>query len=176
MSKDGGTPFRLFCFWRRDYEDALQKEILQVAKGQDVLNAVLPLCSGKVMAREFAKMFYRSAAWKKCRASYISQRAAIDGGMCEYCKEQPGYIVDHIEELNPLNINDPTVSLNHDNLQYLCLDCHNTKTFAAGARYILTANGEVVPLPPLEIGAVSAEKTGAPTSGEYAGRVRGGCS
>lgn len=104
------------------------------------------------MAREFAKPFYKSTAWKKCRAAYISKRAAIDGGMCEYCKEQPGYIVDHIEELNPLNINDPSVSLNHDNLQYLCLECHNTKTFAAGARYILTANGEIAPLPPSKMG------------------------
>lgn len=25
----------------------------------------------------------------------------------------------------PNNINDPEISLNHDNLEYLCLDCHN---------------------------------------------------
>lgn len=104
------------------------------------------------MAREFAKAFYNSQAWRKCRRAYISERSAMDGGMCEYCKEQPGYIVDHIEELNPLNINDPSVSLNFDNLQYLCLECHNTKTFTAGARYILTANGDVVPLPPSRMG------------------------
>jgi hypothetical protein len=43
-----------------------------------------------------------------------------------------GYIVDHIEELTPANITDPNIALNHDNLQYLCLDCHNSKTFGAG--------------------------------------------
>lgn len=41
----------------------------------------------------------------------------------------PGYICDHIIEINIDNINDPDITLNHDNLQYLCLACHNKKTF-----------------------------------------------
>lgn len=71
-----------------------------------------------------AKRFYKSKAWQKCRASYISKVY----GICEHC-EAPGYIVDHIEEINIDNINDPNVTLNHDNLQYLCTPCHNKKTF-----------------------------------------------
>lgn len=35
------------------------------------------------MAREFAKKFYNSKAWRKCRTTYIEHRVAIDGGMCE---------------------------------------------------------------------------------------------
>ena len=35
------------------------------------------------MAREFAKKFYNSKAWRKCRATYIEHRVAVDGGMCE---------------------------------------------------------------------------------------------
>lgn len=72
------------------------------------------------MAREFAKKFYKSSAWIKCRNSYISSVY----GLCERC-EKPGYIVHHKIHLNQSNINDPDVSLNHDNLEYLCLDCHN---------------------------------------------------
>lgn len=76
------------------------------------------------MHKHFAKRFYDSKEWKKCRESYISKVH----GVCEHCGE-PGYILDHIEELTPENINDPNITLNHENLQYLCLSCHNTKTF-----------------------------------------------
>lgn len=83
------------------------------------------------MAKEFAKKFYDSKAWEDCRESYIAYRISIDGGKCEYCKEDDdmGYIVDHIEELTPENINNPEISLNHENLQYISLKCHNKKTF-----------------------------------------------
>lgn len=73
---------------------------------------------------EVAKKFYHSKAWKDCRASYISTVY----GMCEHC-DAPGYIVDHIVEINSENINDPNITLNHENLQYLCTSCHNKKTF-----------------------------------------------
>lgn len=71
-----------------------------------------------------AKRFYNTAAWKKCRASYIY----TVHGLCEHC-DSPGYILDHIEEINIHNINDPNITLNHDNLQFLCTPCHNKKTF-----------------------------------------------
>lgn len=49
--------------------------------------------------------------------------------MCEHC-DKPGYICDHIKEINIYNVDDPNITLNHENLQYLCLSCHNKKTFA----------------------------------------------
>lgn len=105
------------------------------------------------MAREFAKGFYDSKAWKKCRMAYISHRKSIDGGMCESCHEKPGYIVHHKEELNPGNINDPDITLNFDNLKYDCLECHN-KENGRGRReipglvqYIFGKDGEVLPVP-----------------------------
>lgn len=81
------------------------------------------------MAKLFAKKFYNSKHWITCRQSFRSKRVAIDGGMCQDCKGNLGYIVDHIVELTPLNIDDVNITLNHENLQYLCLECHNTKTF-----------------------------------------------
>lgn len=84
------------------------------------------------MAKEWAKAFYNSSAWVKCREAYIISVH----GLCEEClkhgKIEPGYIVDHIIELTPQNINDPNISLNYDNLQYLSLECHNKKTFGKG--------------------------------------------
>ena len=79
------------------------------------------------MARQFAYKFYKSAAWKQCRASFIAERQSIDGGMCMRCHEEPGYIVHHKVYLGPENIGDPGISLNHDNLEYLCLSCHSTE-------------------------------------------------
>ena len=76
------------------------------------------------MAKPFAKKFYNSKAWKVCRESYITKAF----GLCEHCGA-PGYILDHIVELTPDNINNPYITLNHDNLQYLCTPCHNKKTF-----------------------------------------------
>lgn len=92
-----------------------------------------------------AKRFYNSAAWKACRASYISKVF----GICEHCQGN-GYIVDHIEEINSNNINDPNVTLNHDNLQYLCTACHNKKTFgkhdAIREGFGFDANGDLIQL------------------------------
>ena len=38
-------------------------------------------------------------------------------------------IVDHIIEIDETNYQDESITLNEDNLQLLCLECHNTKTF-----------------------------------------------
>lgn len=94
-----------------------------------------------------AKRFYKSTAWRKCRQSYIS---TVPGQLCEHCNDSPGYIVDHIKEISIDNINDPMITLNHDNLQYLCLECHNTKTFrkhsATREGIKFDGNGELVPI------------------------------
>jgi 5-methylcytosine-specific restriction protein A len=102
------------------------------------------------MAKEFAKSFYNSRQWKRCRASFIAYRTTIDGGLCQMCHENLGYIVDHKEELTPNNINDPEITMNHGNFQYLCLVCHNKKTFAGetGSNYFFDDNGQMQPLPP----------------------------
>lgn len=84
------------------------------------------------MAKEYAKKFYKSKAWQKCRASFIGTRVNIDGGMCQHCNQRLGYIVDHVVEITPDNIDNPEITLNHDNLQFVCLSCHNTKHFGNG--------------------------------------------
>lgn len=104
------------------------------------------------MAKEFAKKFYDSKAWKDCRRSFISYRISIDGGMCQHCKDKLGFIVDHKEELTPDNINNPDITLNHNNFQYLCLECHNTKTFGTDKEIIreglmFNGNGELIQSP-----------------------------
>ena len=77
------------------------------------------------MARDFAKKFYDSKAWERCREGYISYRQSIDGGLCETCHKRFGYIVHHTIWLTPENINDPDIALNHKHLKFDCLICHN---------------------------------------------------
>lgn len=79
--------------------------------------------------KEFAKEFYKSKRWQSCRTSYIDKRLLIDGGICEMCGEQPGYIVHHKVKLTPGNINDPQISLNHDLLEFVCKNCHDKEHF-----------------------------------------------
>ena len=77
------------------------------------------------MAKEFARRFYASKAWKDCRESYI----ASVFGLCETCAkkgiDKPGKILHHTVYLTPLNINDPMISLNRELLRYDCQECHN---------------------------------------------------
>lgn len=77
------------------------------------------------MAREFAESFYKSGKWLRCRNAYIKKRVMIDGGICEECTCRSGYIVHHKVLLTVDNITDPDVSLNHDNLEYVCKQCHD---------------------------------------------------
>lgn len=77
------------------------------------------------MAQEWAKSFYKTAKWIKCRKGYIANRLLIDGGLCEECKKESGYILHHKTLLTPNNIDNPEISLNWDNLEYVCKDCHD---------------------------------------------------
>lgn len=77
------------------------------------------------MAKEWAKPFYNGKKWNKCKDGYKQIRLLIDGGLCEVCHKEPGYIVHHKIPLTRDNINNPEVSLNYDNLSYECKSCHD---------------------------------------------------
>lgn len=71
------------------------------------------------MAKEYAKNFYNSKAWKQTRDSYFNEKF----GICEICNGA-GEIVHHIEHITPENINNINITLSKDNLQLLCRSCH----------------------------------------------------
>ena len=72
------------------------------------------------MAKDWAKSFYESKAWQDTRDYMMSKNNYI----CQKCKEKPAEIVHHIIWLNPININDPKISLSEENLMPVCRDCH----------------------------------------------------
>lgn len=76
------------------------------------------------MAKPFARKFYSSKAWQDCRNEYAKRRAYL----CENCLRRgiynPGEIVHHKIELDPINIEKPEIALNFNNLELLCRQCH----------------------------------------------------
>ena len=99
------------------------------------------------MAKEYAKKLYKSKAWQQCRESYISKVH----GLCERCPAKnilkPGYIVHHKEYITPKNINNPMITLNHDHLEYVCLDCHNQEHLGSEPTrddVMFDCNGQVI--------------------------------
>ena len=100
------------------------------------------------MAREFAKAFYSSKRWQRCRDTFIAQRISEDGGLCQVCHDKTGFIVHHKVKLSPKNIDNPSVTLNPENLEYVCLDCHNAIHFADWQHldYVFV-DGQPVPSP-----------------------------
>lgn len=76
------------------------------------------------MAKEYARKFYSSQAWNNCREEYKKKVNYL----CERCLAKGIYkhgdIVHHKIFISPNNINDPKITLDHDNLEYVCRDCH----------------------------------------------------
>ena len=66
--------------------------------------------------------FYRSTAWRKLRAEQLRRQP-----LCECCLAQgrhtPAHIVDHIRP-----VNQGGAPLDLENLQSLCVACHNRKS------------------------------------------------
>ena len=101
-------------------------------------------CRYNIM-KPFAKEFYQSQAWHNCREAFISAKR----GLCERCLEHgiynAGVIVHHKIHLTPQNITNPDITLNWDNLQLLCRDCH-AAVHARQKRYTFDSYGRCSPV------------------------------
>ncbi len=73
--------------------------------------------------RALQKRFYDTKKWKQLRKAYL-----IEHPICERC-EAAGIVsvaehVHHKIELTEENVNNPLITLNPENLEALCFDCH----------------------------------------------------
>lgn len=86
--------------------------------------------------------FYSSAAWQETRKAFAKSKKYL----CERCLARglivPGVIVHHKQHINAKNINDPQITLNRDNLQLLCRDCHS-EVHRRQKRYTVDNSGRV---------------------------------
>lgn len=93
--------------------------------------------------KEFAKAFYNSPGWKRTRQAY----ARSVGGLCEPCMKRglfnAGEIVHHKIVLTPENIDDPTVTLNWNNLELVCRECHAAYHERSKKRFKIDSLGRV---------------------------------
>ena len=96
------------------------------------------------MSRAFARQFYSSEAWNRCRAAYRKSVA----GLCENCLKKgiytPGEIVHHKIHLTPANIETPETALAWDNLELLCRECHAAVHGKRRKRYEIDESGNVL--------------------------------
>jgi len=96
------------------------------------------------MSQDYAKGFYNNKAWKHTQAAYMASQHYI----CERCGNV-ARIVHHITRITPQNINNPAVTLDWDNLESLCIDCHNAEHMGSNAiaeGFRFTGDGDIVPL------------------------------
>lgn len=87
--------------------------------------------------------FYQTKAWKQIRKNiWLKQsclcnrchRPVYVNGISEYIPKDKRLkgIVHHKEYLTDINFNDDSIALNEDNLEGLCIDCHNKEHFNTG--------------------------------------------
>lgn len=74
--------------------------------------------------QEWSKKFYSSKTWQRTRKAY---KQSV-GGLCERCLAKgiikAGVIVHHKKWLTPERIHDPEYTLNWNNLELVCRECH----------------------------------------------------
>ena len=69
---------------------------------------------------------------------------------CEECMKRgeytPANLVHHRIHLNESNINDPSITLNFENLEAVCTECHNKIHYGTEKRYKVDEQGNVIAL------------------------------
>lgn len=84
--------------------------------------------------KDYSAKLYKSKQWQHTRQAYL----ASVGGLCERCLKQglvvPAEIVHHKIYISPDNIDNPNITLNWNNLECVCRECH-AKEHELGRKY-----------------------------------------
>lgn len=83
--------------------------------------------------------FYSGKAWRRVSAAYMSSKNYV----CERCGK-PAVICHHKKWLDDRNVNDPKIALSFDNLEALCLECHNAEHGLKHDVAVFNDAGEIV--------------------------------
>ena len=75
--------------------------------------------------------FYHSKAWRRLARAFLISKNYI----CEICGK-PAELAHHIKRITPSNICNPEITLNADNLQAVCIECHNTIHYGTGGAVV----------------------------------------
>lgn len=85
------------------------------------------------------KEFYSSSAWQKQR----KYKMMVENYKCKRCG---GLAIDvhHKTTLTEQNIGDFDITMNLDNLECLCRNCHNKETHSTKVKYIFNKYGDLI--------------------------------
>ena len=93
--------------------------------------------------KDFAAGRYKSKRWQTTRLAYLKSV----GGLCERCLKKglykPAVIVHHKVYLTAENINNPEITLNWNNLEAVCRECHEDEHRGQDRRYTIREDGTV---------------------------------
>lgn len=93
--------------------------------------------------RSIDESFYKSKTWQRVQASYRQRHC-----FCERCLKKglyiPAKIVHHKKHLTKEDIRKPEFLYSDDNLESLCLDCHNKEHFGREKRYEIDGHGRLI--------------------------------
>lgn len=94
--------------------------------------------------QEFAKHFYKSKIWQQTSKDYSKSVH----NLCEKCLMRgsitAGEIVHHKVHITPENIDDPNITLNWNNLELLCRDCHGEEHKKRIKRFTVDEQGRII--------------------------------
>lgn len=88
--------------------------------------------------KEYARNFYNSKAWRDISRLYMANKHYV----CERCGGAAS-ICHHKKYITPQNITNPAITLNMDNLECLCQECHNQEHSAKVCRAVFDADGNM---------------------------------
>ena len=100
--------------------------------------------------------FYKSKAWNQVKNTiWLKQnllcancnRPVYVDGLSNWIPKENRIkgIVHHKIHITPENVNDPNITLNFDNLKYVCRKCHAEEHGArSGLRYVVNDAGRVI--------------------------------
>lgn len=89
------------------------------------------------------KARYKSKKWQKVRKLKLSMQPFCERCLCKGIYT-PAYIVHHKEYVTDQNYFDDNVFFNLDNLESICLDCHNNEHFADKKDYMFDSDGNLI--------------------------------
>ncbi len=84
--------------------------------------------------------FYKSTVWQEARQIKYQEQ----NGKCERCG-RVGEEVHHKIRLTIDNVKDPTISINQENLELLCKDCHNKEHKRFTKEKEFDSDGNLIP-------------------------------
>lgn len=88
--------------------------------------------------REFARSFYKSKEWRDTSRAYMLSKHYI----CERCGGV-AVICHHKTYLTPNNISNANITLNWDNLEALCHNCHDLEHLQKHTKVYFSEDGSV---------------------------------